>query len=55
MGFNWGFEHYRDVAKSAPPDDESFKDLDISTIRIPDAALETMVRLGVEQFPHVTD
>lgn len=55
VGFNWGFEYYRDVAKSAPPSDESFKDLDISAIRIPDAALETMARLGVEQFPHVTD
>jgi hypothetical protein len=55
VGFNWGFKYYRDVAKSAPPGDEAFKDLDISTIRIPDAALETMARLGVEQFPHVTD
>jgi hypothetical protein len=55
VGYNWGFEHYRDVAKSASPGDESFKDLDISTIQIPDAALETMGRLGVEQFPHVTN
>lgn len=43
------------MAKSAPPGDESFKDLDISTIQIQDAALETMARLGVDQFPHVTD
>jgi hypothetical protein len=55
VGFNWGFEHYRSVAKSAPPGDESFKDLDIGTIQIPDAALETIARLGVEQIPHVTD
>jgi myosin heavy subunit len=55
VGFNWGFKHYRSVAKSAPPGDESFKDLDINTIQILDAALETMARLGVEQFPHVTD
>jgi hypothetical protein len=55
VGFNWGFEHYRGVARSAPPGDESFKDLDISTIRIPEEALETMARLGVDQFPHVAD
>jgi hypothetical protein len=55
VGFNWGFEHYRGVAKSAPAGDESFKDLDISTIQIPDEALETMAKLGVYQFPHVTD
>jgi len=55
VGFNWGFEHYRGVAKSAPTGDESFKDLDISTIQIPDEALETMAKLGVDQFPHVTD
>jgi chromosome segregation ATPase len=55
VGFNWGFEHYRGVARSAPPGDESFKDLDISTIRIPDEALETMAKLGVDQFPHVAD
>jgi hypothetical protein len=55
VGFNWGFEHYRGVAKSAPPGDESFKDLDISTIQIPDEALETMAKLGVDQFPHITD
>jgi chromosome segregation ATPase len=55
VGFNWGFEHYRGVARSAPSGDESFKDLDISTIRIPDEALETMAKLGVDQFPHVAD
>ncbi|XP_062173694.1 uncharacterized protein LOC133879174 [Alnus glutinosa] len=55
VGFNWGFEHLRGVARSAPPGDESFKDLDISTIQIPDEALETMAKLGVDQFPHVTD
>jgi hypothetical protein len=55
VGFNWGFEYYRDVARGAPPGDESFKDLDINAIWIPDAALETMARLGVKQFPHVTD
>jgi hypothetical protein len=55
VGFNWGFEHYRGVARSAPTGDESFKDLDISTIQIPDEALETMAKLGVDQFPHVTD
>jgi hypothetical protein len=55
VGFNWGFEHYRCVARSAPPGDESFKDLDISTIQIPDEALETMAKLGVDQFPHVAD
>lgn len=43
------------MAKSAPPGDESFKDLNISTIQIPYASLETMARLGVEQFPHVTN
>jgi hypothetical protein len=55
VGYNWGFEHYRSVAKNAQPVDESFKDLDISTVQIPDAALETMARLGVKQFPYVTD
>lgn len=55
VGFNWGFEYYRGVAQSAPAGDESFKDLDISTIQIPDEALETMAKLGVDQFPHVTD
>lgn len=55
VGFNWGFEYYRGVARSAPAGDESFKDLDISTIQIPDEALETMTKLGVDQFPQVTD
>jgi hypothetical protein len=55
VGFNWGFEYYRGVARNAPAGDESFKDLDISTIQIPDEALETMARLGIDQFPHVTD
>jgi chromosome segregation ATPase len=55
VGFNWGFEYYRGVARSAPPGDESFKDLDISTIQIPDEALETMAKIGVDQFPHVAD
>jgi hypothetical protein len=55
VGFNWGFEYYRGVARSALPGDQSFKDLDISTIQIPDEALETMAKLGVDQFPHVTD
>lgn len=55
VGFNWGFEFYRGVAQSAPAGDESFKGLDISTIQIPDEALETMAKLGVDQFPHVID
>jgi myosin heavy subunit len=55
VGFNSGFEYYRGVARSAPPGDESFKDLDISTIRIPEEALETMAKLRVNQFPHVAD
>jgi hypothetical protein len=48
IGFNWGFEHYRGIAKSAPPKDDSFKDLDIGSIQIPDMTLETLARLGVE-------
>lgn len=55
VGFNWGFKYYRGVAQSALAGDESFKGLDISTIQIPDEALETMAKLGVDQFPHVTD
>jgi uncharacterized protein (DUF3084 family) len=55
IGFNWGFENYRGMAKNAPPDNDSFKNLDISSIQIPDMALEALARLRVGQFPHVTD
>jgi hypothetical protein len=43
------------VARSASPGDDSFKDLDIGSIQILDAALETLARLGFGQFPHVID
>lgn len=38
-----------------PPGDDSFKDINVVSIQIPEIALETLAHLGVEQFPLVTD